>query len=422
MYWRIFAWFLAANLATAAATVYVARPIYAAVTASDLGLDALAREAVDVFERSGRRALHDWLRRQARQRQLQLQLTDADGRPLLRLPSPALSDAGRPARPDAISAVIEGRHGQYRLQGRLLPGHHLRHGPWLRIAVSVVVLALVALLFSRWLSTPIVRLTQVTRRMAAGDLGARASPQIGPRPDEMGELAREFDRMAAQLQAGMDNQKRLLRDISHELRSPLARLEVALELARERGGPPAELDRIGLEAGRLNSLIDQILTLIRLESGGDLQRAPCDLNALLGRLADDARYAADGRVDILWQAGEALIAEVDSRLLASAVDNVLRNALCHAPDGSNIELALSRRGGQIEIRVRDQGPGVGEDQLERLFEPFFRASSARERSSGGHGVGLAIVAGVLRAHGGRASARNHPAGGLELRLCLPARP
>lgn len=422
MYWRIFGWFLLANLATAAATVYVARPLYSAVTASDLGLEALAREAVDIYESAGRRALNDWLRQQARERRLQLQLSRADGRPLLRPPPQALPEAGRDVRADSLSVAVEGRHGQYRLQARLLPGHRLRHGLWLRVLVSVLVLALVALLFSRWLSRPIVRLTQVTRRMAAGELGARASPQIGPRRDEIGVLAREFDRMAAQLQAGMDNQQRLLRDISHELRSPLARLEVALELARERGGPPAELDRIGLEAARLDALIDQILTLIRLESGGGLQRAPCDLTALLSRLAEDARYAADGRVRIHWQAGAPVTAAVDAGLLASAVDNVLRNALRHAPDGSVIELALSRVGGQIEIRVRDQGPGVAQEQLERLFEPFYRASSARERSSGGHGVGLAIVAGVLRAHGGHAEARNHPEGGLELRLCLPAGP
>jgi two-component system sensor histidine kinase CpxA len=222
----------------------------------------------------------------------------------------------------------------------------------------------------------------------------------------------------------MGAQRQLLSDVSHELRSPLARLQVALGLARQRaeGRASNELDRIERETERLNELIGQVLSLARLESGVTAPaREPVDLAELLERVAADADFearAANRRVEIAHSTPATV--EGDARLLRSALENIARNAVRYTAEGTAVTLSLARDTQQARwlVTIRDQGPGVPDDMLPRLFEPFARVGDARDRASGGYGLGLAIARKAIRLHGGEVSARNESEGGLSVVVAL----
>lgn len=293
-----------------------------------------------------------------------------------------------------------------------------------RLLATFLVTGVVALLLARSLSAPLTTLRRATQRFAAGDLATRVGPEIRNK-DEIGLLAADFDRMAEQIEALVETRQRLLRDISHELRSPLARLAIALELARQKAGKEAEpsLQRIELEAERLNQLIGELLTLARTDTPAP-EPVKIQLDALLADVAADADFEARGHQRrVVLEPCAVVSLQGQEELLRRAVDNVLRNAIRHTPAGSTVTLRLESRKSdgaeQAVISIHDQGPGVPEALLEQLFLPFFRIEEARDRQSGGTGLGLAITARAIRLHGGEVQARNHPQGGLLVELRLP---
>ena len=298
----------------------------------------------------------------------------------------------------------------------------------LRVGPMIVSLIVVSYILARRLAKPMETLRAGIRRFAAGDLEYRAAPEIGRRKDEVGELAQEFDHMAARIEALVKTQRRLLRDISHELRSPLARQRVAIELLSDRLTDEkaiATLERIEREAGRLDGMIDELLTLARLESGDhpDIKIESLDLCKIVNEIADDANFEAQ-------RAGKSVrITEFENcrtvgsdKLLRRALENVVRNAIRHTADGSEVTVGLRPETNAIHISVCDQGPGVPADKLGDIFKPFFRIEEARERKGGGAGIGLAIVDKAIRYHGGSVRAENVAAGGLRITLSLPQRP
>ena len=283
---------------------------------------------------------------------------------------------------------------------------------------------------ARTLTAPVTALRGTVRRLADGDLGARVTPAVGRRRDEIGDLGRDFDAMAGRLEALLAAQQRLVRDVSHELRSPLARLRVALELARQGSGDSARraLDRIEDEADRLNDMIEQLLTLSRLEAGSrDVERVRFDAAGVVAEVVDDASFEAAAR-DCTVRLDVAGPCELvgSPALLRSAVENVLRNAVLYTAANSEIEVALAIGGSadarRAAIRVRDHGPGVPEELLRDVFRPFFRVDDDRARATGGSGLGLAIAARAVELHGGTIAASNAPAGGLEVTISLPLPP
>ncbi len=290
------------------------------------------------------------------------------------------------------------------------------------LGISLSISAMASLWLARHFSAPIRRIQAGARALASDDMSVRVSDGLAGRRDELAVLARDFDAMADQLRAARTARTDLLRDISHELRSPLARMRVALGIARQPGADPArQLDRLDVEIERLDALISQILKLSRLQgSGASLERERLELDDLLEEVAADARFEAAAKectVGLIGASG--LFITGHRELLRSAVENVLRNAVRYAPPGSRVE--LERRGGAaVEVYVRDRGEGVPDAHLMRIFEPFYRVAAARDRGSGGEGIGLAITAHVMRAHGGTATAVNRPGGGLEVALRLPA--
>ncbi len=298
-------------------------------------------------------------------------------------------------------------------------------GSTIQFAFTMATAMLVCYAFARRVTNPIRRLRAVSRDLAEGRLSARIGAKAARRKDEIGGLARDFDFMADRIGTLLASQRSLLRDISHELRSPLARLNVALELARQRAGDEAAplLNRIERESDRLNELVGQVLTLTRLESGtAKMQSAPIDLAELVEQVASDASFEAQGadkRVEV--EHVDPCRITGSAELLRRAVENVVRNAVRYTPPHTVVTLSLRHDvdARVAVIRVHDHGPGVPEDALDRLFEPFHRVEVARDRQSGGTGLGLAITRRAVEAHGGSATASNAPNGGLIVEIRLP---
>ncbi len=280
---------------------------------------------------------------------------------------------------------------------------------------------------ARHLTTPISRLRNVTRELSEGNLSARVGEDIGKRKDELADLARDFDLMADQIEKLLISQNRLIRDVSHELRSPLARLNVALELARvsDRGSSQAALDRIEKESFILNDMIEQLLTLSRIESGTiHSDRNTFDLGDLLAGIEEDASFESGNRnIKINLEKEEGVKITGHEQLLHSALENIIRNALAYSKNGSEVDITmksiLEAGPRKAEITVRDHGGGVPESELDKIFQPFYRLAPSRDRKTGGSGIGLAITARAVRLHNGTIKAVNHPEGGLAITVSLP---
>ena len=296
-------------------------------------------------------------------------------------------------------------------------------GTALRLAAAALISALISFFLARSLSEPLEQLRVASRKIAAGDLNTRVGDTLPERNDEFGQLATDFDAMAVRLQGMQQANQRLLQDVSHELRSPLARLTVALEIARKKGAPnvESELNRIELESDRLGTLVNDVLGLLR-ESSETVPKTDekFDLNVLLEDLVDVVNYEVpEGKPGIAWSPVEPFPFQGDRELLWRATENLLRNALRHTNPEKGVTLGLESDRKQVHLSVRDYGPGLPESELEKIFEPFYRVQESRDRGSGGHGLGLSIAANAVRRHGGRIGARNADDGGLIVQISLP---
>lgn len=305
--------------------------------------------------------------------------------------------------------------------------HRHAEPPGEPLVARLVSMFVASLLFSAglawYLTQPVRHLREATRRLADGALETRVAPQIGRRRDEIADLGRDFDYMADRLQALLGAQKRLLHDVSHELRSPLARLQVAAALARQQPQRvEAMLERIEQETHRLDDLVGEVLTLSRLEAGvAGTRDEYLDLAGLVEEVAGDAHFEAQARgrrVVLEAGDGEAMV-KGRAELLHRAFDNVLRNAVRHTAEGTAVEIGLRREAGCIVVRVCDQGAGVAEADLAALFDPFFQSGAG---GRDGYGLGLAIARRAIEAHGGSIRAENRPQGGLCVEIRLPLSP
>ncbi len=274
-------------------------------------------------------------------------------------------------------------------------------------------------LISRNLTKPLSKLGEAAANIAEGRLDTRVDPSLKNRRDEIADLARNFDRMAERIEVLITGQRNLLGDVSHELRSPLSRLMVALSLVKQ--GPPEEaaenLERIGLEARRLDTLIGQLLALTRIDSGVDRGfPTPFDLTNLVQEVASDGDFEARARNrSVVVQPAEACTMTGFEELLRSAVENVVRNAIRHTREGTAVEITLHIGGARALLRVRDYGSGVPESMLSEIFLPFRRVANG---NSEGAGLGLAIAERAVAIHQGTIRARNAP-NGLIVEIDLP---
>lgn len=305
----------------------------------------------------------------------------------------------------------------------MLPPFFVR-GEIIRITTMIIAITCFCYLLARSLTIPIRRLQKTTQQIAGGDYSVRVGTSLGRTGNEIADLGCDFDIMVDRTEKVINAQKRLLRDISHELRSPLARMNVALELAKNRFNAEDDksLQKIGLESDRLNQLIGHLLTLTRLESGAGLEVIESvDLTRLLSEVVEDVDFEASnsGRGVQLVARKEVTITG-SHELLRRAIENIIRNAAQYTAENTHVEVALSTTDNEVEIRVIDFGPGVPEQDLPHLFEPFYRVAKARERQTGGVGIGLAIAEQAVKAHGGRVIMQNgDDEKGLVVTITLP---
>lgn len=295
---------------------------------------------------------------------------------------------------------------------------------WFRFIVSLVIGGLVCYGLAWRLTSPVRKLRAATQRLATGDFTSRVRIGDRGRGDEIADLVRDFNRMAERIERLVTAQKQLVRDISHELRSPLARLSVALGLARREAPPStvAALDRIERETERLNQMIGELLTLSLLESGSErFEKTAFDLNELVEEVARDADFeAAAGARSVRFHPDGPLIVTGNREMARRAMENVMRNGVRYTDEGTAVEVTLERKGTQwAEIRVRDHGPGLPREALTEIFRPFYRYAEARDRQSGGTGIGLAITERAVRLHAGEVWASNAEDGGLVVTIRLP---
>jgi|TARA_B110001469_G_scaffold32332_1_gene32861 two-component system sensor histidine kinase CpxA len=298
----------------------------------------------------------------------------------------------------------------------------LKHLPILQVFTALVIVALLTAFVTWRITDPLRKLKQATDSFARGNLDTRLTNLVGARKDEIGEVGLAFNHMAERISLLVSNQQRLFRDISHELRTPLARQQIAIELLA-RKMPETEhqsLHRIEREIDRMNALIDQVLSLLRLEQQG---QSPVDetydLGALLQKLTQDAQFEAQSKHQVLLQQPPHIVLTGQPELVSRAVENILRNAIRYTSADGRVFLQVEKRKDNVVIRIEDEGEGVPDDALKRLFEPFYRVETSRNQQSGGYGVGMAIADQAIRAQGGTIEASNRSTGGLRVDINLP---
>ncbi|MCW8193316.1 HAMP domain-containing protein [Proteobacteria bacterium 005FR1] len=314
----------------------------------------------------------------------------------------------------SFSTPFHGRYVQWRL--------YLRSN-WVLYLISLLISGTACLIFARHMSRDFHALQQATKDIAKGDLSVRVAPRFADRKDEIAELSRDFDNMTARLDKSMREQKRLIKDVSHELRSPLARLQFALGIAQQRSNESAqaELEKARNAADYLNDIITTILSFPTNDTEvWDLDDV-VDINSMLESLCRDLTDQAeqkDVRITFDSSVPDALVATY-SNTLVGVFENILGNALHYTHPNTTVAMSVQTEGDYYLIAVRDQGPGVKDEQLKDIFEPFYRTDEARDRASGGYGLGLSIAQRTVQLHGGTIMAHNHPQGGLVVEVRLP---
>ena len=293
---------------------------------------------------------------------------------------------------------------------------------WLGIAILLS--GIVCFGLARYLSNPIRKLQRAAKKLSQGALDTRVSEAIGNRRDEIADLGQDFDQMAGRLQGLVINQKQLLSDISHELRSPLARMQLAVGLARKKLGSnaPTEIDRIEQETERLNELVGQSLTLSRLDAGAEYAKDDfIDMGELLQNIISDCDFeASEQDKSVNLKIDKSFTINANGELLHRALENIIRNAIRYTEVDTSVDVHLYQSDkSHFKITVTDAGPGVPDNQIADLFEPFVRLSQARDRDSGGYGLGLAIAKRAIVFHQGQISARNIDNSGLLVEIILP---
>lgn len=434
LFWRILAtfWLAIALVAGLAMLLGLALNQDAWIINRHPGVKTLAQVWTDVYERQGPFAAQLLLERHRQRFHIDVQVLAENGQPVILGTFPARAAAFE-ARQENTAGRLPWRRlttdytspltGEtylfiYRIPNPELQAWHRDSLFWplSALGIALIVLTGFSLLLTLSITRPLDRL-----RGAVHDLGQTTYQQnslarLARRRDELGVLAKDFNRMGARLQSLIGSQRQLLRDVSHELRSPLARLRIALALAER--ATPAEREviwpRLTKECDRLEALISEILELARLDAEPGSTR-PIDLASIFQQLEENARIVSPAqRIDTYMDPGIALQGSPD--MLERALDNLLRNALRFNPAGTPIELRAQKTDGWLLLSVRDQGPGVDEAHLARLSEPFFRAPG---QTTAGHGLGLAIARRAAERHGGELILGNHPRGGFVATLKLP---
>jgi two-component system sensor histidine kinase CpxA len=447
---KIFLWFWATAIATGIALIVtwiLLQPKHAPSQSENNLADTAwvsGTSAVDALERQGPAAASEYMGQLGQKTHLKSCLFDASGSVLAGNNCPSFDDMGARAMPSDVPAFnmkfgllrvaikVRGKSGHeyiYAVQSTEHrgppPGIGLS-GIALRWSVPFLVSGLICYLLARYLTTPILRLREASQQLALGNFSTRAAAGMEHRRDELGTLVRDFNSMAVRIEELISRQRQLIYDISHELRSPLSRLNVALDLGRQRKGNDSAFDHMEEDLECLNDMIGRLLTVAKLDASTTaIPMAEVDLTELVSQIVRSADFELqqqNGAVQLSSQ--EQYFVQGNAELLHSAIENVVRNAIRYTGEGNCVEVHLEKTSGVgapalVRLLVRDYGQGVPESELVNIFQPFYRVADDRDRQSGGTGLGLAIADRVIRIHGGTITARNVTPQGLEIEIFLP---
>jgi signal transduction histidine kinase len=442
LYWRLLIWFCLANLLVLFLGGLLTQRFIEYTTAVEIDWTALAQDANQHYESGGSRALDDWVVQQ-RHEGIDATLYEK-GRALSPIWLPSSIQESLPGwfaggqdillqpRPGLYLSVqqVLGDDGHVRQLVALSRTHTRLHRQTrekilmsVQLMLSLLIIGLVGWWVARSVARPVEALRDATRRMAAGELSTRVGRQPGMTHDELAQLAYDFDAMAERIEALVAHDRGVLQDLSHELRSPLARLHLILELA-QRSNDAVEADgyfrQAETEIARLDRMTGEMLALSRLEGGiPGMSCENLDIVELVRGCVEQSGLEARARhVELsLTSSSEPVVVFGSAQLLERALDNLIANAIKFSPEGGSVELLLRAGEATADLCVRDRGPGVPQAELESLFRPFFRGSNAVRAD--GHGLGLAIVQRVVKIHGGELHAGNRDGGGLDVQLHLP---
>ncbi|MGC1182213.1 two-component system sensor histidine kinase CpxA [Legionella sp.] len=450
LYWKIFISFWLATIFIIFTTAWIISHIAqkSSLPAQEqLFMDSYANAAVATFESGEHTALMKWLNKIGISRHMTLYLLSSTGEIIsTEIPPENVKKVAENLLKDQLSEgilksdklivsheILSTSGKFYRLAAiSEKPISHFVGIPWAGLAIRLILAAfisgLICYLLSLYLTQPLRSLGMAAKSIATGKLSTRVGYLRGHHKDEIAQLSDEFDRMAEQLEKLVSSKERLLQDISHELRSPLARLQIALELGRNKTKHLAdsEFNRMELECSRLNYLISEILDFARLDkSTMDLHLKQVDIPALLHEVIKDANYECKTAVNrVLAGTIAPCNLLIDKRLVHRAIENVVRNALHYSPVSEKVLVSLCNDETQdhIYIDISDHGPGVPNKQLEKIFSPFYRVDTSREKKTGGYGLGLAIAFRAIQLHEGKIIAQNNLDKGLLVRIILKKNP
>ncbi len=437
LFWRILASFWLAIALVAGLSILLGHMLNqdAWILSRHPVLNELPKKWVQIYEEQGAATAQDYLQNVKRRNRIDVQVLNDNGEPVVlgTFPPRAAAFEARqqddsrqlPWRRLTTEYTSDNTGITYLLIFRIphpeIEDWHRQSLMWplSALGIALVVLTLFSLLVTLSITRPLSRLRGAVHDLGQTSYQQHSLAQLANRRDEFGVLATDFNRMGARLQSLIGSQRQLLRDVSHELRSPLARLRIALALAER--AEPAEREklwpRLGRECDRLEALISEILALARLDAdfGGP---EPVDLGSMLQRLKNDTQLE-DEPQNIRIQVPDNLQLQGWPDMLERAVDNLLRNALRFSPPGQPIDVQAARAGNHVQLSVRDRGPGVAAEHLSQLGEPFYRAPG---QTAPGHGLGLAIAKRAAERHGGSLTLGNHPEGGFLATLEIPLEP
>ncbi|MDP1603201.1 MAG: ATP-binding protein [Legionella sp.] len=447
LYWKIFLSFWLATILTIITTAWVTSEIAqkSSIPAREkVFMDSYANAAVATFESGQHAALKKWLAQTGSSKRMTLYLLSSTGEIVgNQSPPQEVIEIGRDLVKEQlddgmlkfgnliVSHEILSTSGKgYRLAAvSERPLSHFVVIPWagltIRLTIAIFISGLICYLLSVYLTKPLRSLGLAAKSIATGKLNTRVGHFKGHNRDEIAQLSNEFDRMAEQLETLVNSKERLLQDISHELRSPLARLQIAIELGRKKAAQSAEVEfcRMEVECLRLNTLIGEILEFARLDKSVDeLDKKNVNINDLINRIITDATFEfGESHPQTILNSTKDYSLSIDERLIHRALENVIRNALRYSPPGKVVTIFVSadEQNNQLFIDITDEGPGVPEEQLTRIFNPFYRVDTSRAKKTGGYGLGLSIAEKAIMLHQGTISAVNLKPSGLRVRIMLP---
>ncbi|MBE1159034.1 sensor histidine kinase [Dyella acidiphila] len=442
LFWRLLVFFCIANLLVLVLGSWLTSRFIAFSAEQGVDWPTLAQAAEDAYDSGGITGLESW-RQQQRAAGVEATLYE-NGQPLSEIHLP---QAMRESLPDWLAAghsivlnpfpgfyvavqQVTGSDGHARQlvglsSSRARIPRHLREkiSFSVQLALSLLLIVGIGWWVARSVSRPVEAMRAATRKMAAGEFTTRVERRWSDAHDELGQLARDFNGMAERIEILVAHDRGVLQDLSHELRSPLARLHLILDLAqhsRDAAEAATHFEHAEREIARMDRMTAEMLALSRLEGGlPGMEREAVDLAELMRERLHAAKVEAEAR-KVRLQLVDSGAATVSGSgiLLERALDNVIANAIKFSPSGADVEVRIEHRQGHVDVHVRDHGPGVPAEELDLLFRPFFRGTNAVHAS--GHGLGLTIVQRVVQVHGGEVTARNAADGGLEVILQLPA--